>query len=228
MNTGFLNGVAQGDSLPLGVAGGSSGPAWLVPGPQAPGARRTQACTHGGSLRGAGAEHGAHRPELSPQAALYLSVTAGSRHRPNQLGTPPRRGSGLWRCRCSSSTWSRRSSSAELPPGCFPLGNRSGNVKVCPCAWEETDGLSQGPPRGGPVHGETECPPHATGQTHSQGTGTQAGPRPSAAQATALTGPFSLRLALAGVSALGEPSKTPTPGRSCQARLQARGQGKRA
>ena len=112
-----------------GWGGRGSGLAWLVSGPQAG--------THGGPLRGAGAEHGARRPGPSPRAALYSSMMAGSRHRPNQPGTPPRRGSGLWRRRCSSSTWSWRSSSTELPPGRFPLGNRSGNVKVCPCAWGE-------------------------------------------------------------------------------------------
>lgn len=65
-------------------------------------------------------------------------------HRPNQPGTPPRRGSGVCRCRCSSSRLARTSSSAEPPsrPGAFS-GNRSGNVKVCPWAWGREDQLRQ-------------------------------------------------------------------------------------
>lgn len=57
------------------------------------------------------------------------------RHRPNQSGTPPRRGSRLCLRCCSSRSLSWMSSSPGLPSGlCSFSGNRSGNVKVCPCA----------------------------------------------------------------------------------------------
>ena len=69
---------------------------------------------------------------LAPHAGLYLDW---GRHRPNQSGTPPRRGSRVCLRRWSSRSWSRMSSSPGLPSGLFFSGNRSGNVKVCPCAY---------------------------------------------------------------------------------------------
>lgn len=128
-----------------------------VSGPQAQGARRTQAGSHGGSRRGVGAEHtGPGRLHKRH----FILAGRPARHRPNQPGTPPRRGSGLWSRRCSSSTWSRRSSSVGRPPDCFPLGNRSGNVKVCPCACGQNRRAQPGT-LAGRSGGRWSCLPHA-------------------------------------------------------------------
>lgn len=69
-----------------------------------------------------------------PHAVLYWSRPP-ARHRPNHSGTPPRRGSRLSLCCWASRSCSRVWSSTEPPSGFSLLsGNRSGNVKVCPCA----------------------------------------------------------------------------------------------
>lgn len=83
---------------------------------------------------------------LSTSEIFIRAVRAGARHRPNQLGTPPRRGSCLCLSLCSSRNLSWMSSStAVLPSLCFFSGNRSGNVKVCPCAWGERAHAPAGP-----------------------------------------------------------------------------------
>lgn len=78
---------------------------------------------------------------------------------------------------------------------------------------DKTDGLSPGPWRGGPGGDGAACPTPA-GQTHGQRTDTQAGPRPSAAEATAVTGPFSLRPALHWRSPVKPRSQQELPGQT--------------
>lgn len=101
---------------------------------------------------------------LCPHAALYLSCQLAD-HRPNHSGTPPRWGSRLSLRRWASRSWSRMSSSAEPPSGLsFFSGNRSGNVKVCPCACGEKSRALTGPALRPPAGGTQGAPVEPVGR----------------------------------------------------------------
>lgn len=232
MNTGFLNGVAQGDFRARGrrppCRWGLRGAVQGQPGSSRGLQEDTGLHTRRVPTRGGGRARSTQARTVSTSRTLFeRDGWLPSQAKPAGDTPAPRVGALTLLLLLQHLVPEVLVRGAAAGP--LPLGKQIWECEGLPvCLGRKHTGSARDPRGEVPSTGRLNCPPHAcrtdaqpedryTGQASAFGSGSHCCDRP-----------FLTEAGSGGVSALGESSKAPTPGRSCQARLQARGQGKRA